>query len=129
MKNDIKNIADIELLVDSFYKKVRQNDLLKDIFNHIIQDKWPQHLEKMVRFWQTVALEEHTYQGSPFLPHARLPVSKEHFDIWLNLFDTTVDELFIGEKATRVKWQGARMAELFNSKIEYYKSNSAIPLI
>jgi hemoglobin len=129
MKNDINNIADIKLLVNSFYEKVRKDQLLKDIFNNRIEDRWPQHLEKMYRFWQTVLLEEHTYYGSPFLPHARLPISKEHFDSWLKLFYATVDELFAGEKAERAKWQGGRMAEMFNSKIEYYKNNPATPLL
>lgn len=129
MKNDISNITDIKLLVDTFYGKVRNNELLKDIFNNKIEDRWPQHLEKMYRFWQTVLLEEHTYHGSPFVPHAKLPVGKEHFDGWLKLFNDTVDELFVGATAERAKWQGERMAEMFHSKIEYYKNNTAIPLL
>jgi hemoglobin len=40
-----------------------------------------------------------------------------------------VDELFEGEKATQAKWQGQRMAEMFHSKIEYYKNNTSIPLL
>ena len=94
MKNDITTIDDIKLLVDSFYGKVREDDLLADIFNNKIEDRWPQHLEKMYRFWQTVLLEEHTYFGSPFVPHAKLPVSAEHFERWLKLFYATVDDLF-----------------------------------
>jgi len=129
MKSDIGTIDDIKLLVNTFYGKVRQKDLLKDIFNTKIEDRWPEHLEKMYRFWQTVLLEEHTYNGSPFLPHARLPVTKEHFDAWLALFFNTVDELFAGEKAERAKWQGRRMAEMFQHKIEYYKNNAAQPLL
>lgn len=120
MKNDITTINDIKLLVDSFYDKVRKDDLLADIFNTRIAD-WPHHLEKMYRFWQTVLLEEHTYHGSPFVPHANLPVSKEHFGQWLALFNQTVDEHFNGEKATKAKWQGERMAEMFQLKIAYYK--------
>jgi hemoglobin len=103
--------------------------LLADIFNNKIEDRWPQHLEKMYRFWQTVLLEEHTYFGSPFVPHAKLPVSAEHFDQWLKMFYATVDDLFEGEKATRAKWQGQKMAEMFHSKIEYYKNNSAKPIL
>ena len=61
MKKDISNIQDIKLLVDVFYGKVREDGKLKDIFNNKIQDRWPEHLEKMYRFWQTVLLEEHTY--------------------------------------------------------------------
>ncbi|MCW5909988.1 MAG: group III truncated hemoglobin [Cyclobacteriaceae bacterium] len=125
---DIQALDDIRLLVNSFYDKAREDDLLKDIFNNIIQNRWPEHLEKMYRFWQTVLLEEHTYFGSPFLPHAHLPVEKEHFDRWLKLFYETVDEHFSGEKAERAKWQGERMAEMFLSKIQYYRDSSSTPL-
>ena len=129
MKTDIKNIDDIKLLVDTFYGNVRKDELLAHIFNDKIEDRWPEHLEKMYRFWQTVLLGEQTYYGSPFVPHAKLPVELVHFEKWLELFDGTVDSLFEGEKASRAKWQGQRMAEMFHSKIEYYKNNPAIPLL
>jgi hemoglobin len=77
---DILNLDDVKLVVDCFYDKVRNDKLLKDVFNNVIQDRWPEHLEKMYRFWQTVLLDEHTYYGSPFLPHAKLPVGIEHFN-------------------------------------------------
>lgn len=127
--NEIKNLEDVKVVVDCFYNKVRQDELLKDVFNDVIQDRWPEHLEKMYRFWQTVLLDEHTYYGSPFVPHAKLPVNIEHFNRWLELFDETVDENFVGEKADRMKWQGRRMAEMFHSKIEYYKNDPSIPLL
>lgn len=98
IKNDITTLNDIQLMVDSFYGKVHEDNILADIFNNIIEDRWPQHLEKMYRFWQTVLLEEHTYYGSPFLPHAKLPVEANHFERWLKLFNETVDNLFEGEK-------------------------------
>lgn len=127
-KKEIQNLIDIKLLVDSFYGKVREDDMLKDIFNNIIQNRWPQHLEKMYSFWQTVLLDEYSYNGTPFPPHAKLPVEEEHFTRWLQLFNATVDEYFVGEKATRAKWQGERMAEMFLNKIRYYKNSNAIPL-
>lgn len=68
MKKDITKLEDIKLLVDTFYGKVREDEKLQDIFNNVIQDRWPEHLEKLYRFWQTVLLEKHTYHGSPFLP-------------------------------------------------------------
>lgn len=126
---DISGIDDIRLLVNTFYGKIREDDLLKDIFNNVIQDRWGEHLEKMYRFWQTVLLEEHTYNGSPFLPHARLPVEKEHFDQWLSLFGQAMDELFAGPKAERAKWQANRMAEMFQHKINYYRNNKSTPLL
>ncbi|RYG21548.1 MAG: group III truncated hemoglobin [Chitinophagaceae bacterium] len=127
--SDISTIEDIQLLVNTFYSRVRENELLGPIFNERIGDRWPEHLEKMYRFWQTVLLEVHTYSGSPFPPHAKLPVSQEHFDNWLKLWHGTVDEFFAGEKAADAKWRGDRMAEMFMYKIEYYRGNNAQPLV
>ena len=109
------------LFVNRFYDKIRADELLGPIFNERIQDRWPEHLEKMYRFWQTVLLGEHTYFGSPFPPHAQLRVGPEHFAKWMELFNPTIDELFTGEKAAEAKWRAAKMAELFEMKIEHYK--------
>ena len=128
-KSDIINLSDIQVLVDTFYGKVRQDELLKAIFEDVIQDRWPEHLAKMYRFWQTVLLGEHTYQGSPFVPHAHLPVDKVHFERWIQLFFETVDEIFSGEKAERAKWQGERMAEMFHLKINYYRTSTVDPIL
>lgn len=127
-KKEIENIEDIKLLVNEFYGKVRQDELLKDIFNTIIQDRWSEHLNKMYSFWQTVLLGEHTYKGSPFPPHAVMPVEIEHFDAWLGLWVGTVNKYFVGEKAERAIWQGQRMAEMFLSKIRYMRDTDSVPL-
>ncbi len=127
MKKEILTLQDIKLLVDTFYDKVRDDNLLGVIFNDVIQDRWPQHLEKMYKFWQTILLEEHTYYGSPFLPHANLPVSRTHFNRWLELFYATIDELFEGEKAEEARWRANKMAEMFQLKIASYKNST--PLI
>jgi len=119
IKTDIGTIENIKLLVNEFYAKIRKDDLLGPIFNNVIQNRWPEHLEKMYKFWQTVLLGEHTYYGSPFPPHAKLPIEKKHFDQWLNLFKETVDKYFMGEVANKAKWQGERMAEMFQFKISY----------
>lgn len=121
MQKDILNIDDIKILVDNFYDKVKVDELLGPVFNERIKDRWPEHLEKMYRFWQTVLLGDHTYYGSPFPPHAQLPVSHEHFMKWMELFTTTVDGLFTGEKAAEAKWRAAKMAEMFEMKIEHYR--------
>jgi hemoglobin len=118
---DIITLDDIKQLVDSFYEKVRGDELIGVIFNERIGNRWPQHLEKMYTFWQTVLLGEHTYFSSPFPPHANLPVSHIHFERWMFLFNQTLDELFTGEKADEAKWRAAKMAEIFESKIEYYQ--------
>jgi hemoglobin len=120
-KKDLLNLDDIRNLVNSFYGKVRSDELLAPIFNERIGDNWSAHLEKMYRFWQTVLLQEHTYLGSPFPPHANLPVDKSHFDQWLKLFRETLDEQFSGEKAKEAKWRADKMAEMFLLRINYFR--------
>lgn len=126
---DITTLEDIKILVDNFYQRIRDNELLGPIFNGILKDRWPPHLEKMYTFWQTVLLQEHTYFGSPFVPHAKLPVTQLHFDVWLQLWHGTIDQYFIGEKADEAKWRGDKMAEMFLYKIEYYKDNNSTPIL
>ena len=118
---DIMTSEDIKTLVDAFYEKVRRDELLSPIFNERIQNRWPQHLKKMYSFWQTVLLNEQTYSGSPFPPHAQLPINHSHFEKWIELFVSTIDELFKGDKATEANWRASKMAEMFQSKIECYR--------
>jgi hemoglobin len=122
---DITTPEDIKTLVDSFYEKVRMDELLSPIFNERIQNRWPQHLEKMYSFWQTVLLNEQTYSGSPFPPHAQLPINHSHFEKWIGLFISTIDELFKGDKSTEAKWRAMKMAEMFQNKIEYYRDKGS----
>ena len=119
---DITTLEDIKLLVDTFYSKVQKDEFIGPIFNEKIGDRWPEHLEKMYRFWQTILLEVHTYSGSPFPPHKQLPVAKEHFDRWMEIFTTTTDELFDGVIAEEAKLRAKNMAEMFNYKIDYFRN-------
>jgi hemoglobin len=129
LKTDITNLNDIKVLVDNFYTKIRDEKLLGPIFNGVIGDNWPAHLTKMYGFWQTLLLDTPAYSGSPFLKHAKLPIAKEHFDRWMELFNETVDEHFAGVKADEAKWRAARMSEMFQYKLDYLKNNPAEPLI
>ncbi|AYN02837.1 MULTISPECIES: group III truncated hemoglobin [unclassified Flavobacterium] len=118
---DITTIEDIKLLVNTFYAKVQKDDLIGPIFNERIQGRWPEHLETMYKFWQTILLEQHSYSGSPFPPHKHLPVDQSHFNRWIEIFTKTVDSLFIGILAEEAKMRGVNMASMFLYKIEYFR--------
>ncbi|MCO6461691.1 MAG: group III truncated hemoglobin [Saprospiraceae bacterium] len=125
----IEAIEDIKELVYTFYDKVRKDELLGPVFDERIQDRWPAHLEKMVCFWQTVLLDDHTYQGAPFPPHATLPVEKRHFDRWVLLFNETIEDLFYGERADEALWRAEKMSEMFQMKMAYYQERGSHPLM
>lgn len=120
-KNDITTFDDIKLLVDTFYGQVRNDELLGPVFNHTIKDNWPVHLQKMYSFWQTVLLNEYTYQGGPFPPHMKLGINSAHFERWMQLFTATIDQLFSGEKADEAKWRAGKMSELFQYKLNFHR--------
>lgn len=118
---DIENIDDIKKMVNSFYAKVQKDDLIGPIFNDRIQDHWPEHLEKLYSFWQSILLNERTYNGHAFPPHAQLPIEKQHFDRWLSLFMETVDNLFTGDIANEAKSRANKIADVFQGKLDYIR--------
>lgn len=128
-KSEITRLEQVKRLVDVFYDKIRQDALLAPIFNKAIGDHWDTHLNKMYQFWQTILLEEHTYYGSPFLPHSKLPIKKEHFEQWLLLFNETLDTEFTGAVAEEASWRAHKMAEMFQLKLEFMEENNTKPLI
>ena len=123
-KNDIRDINDIKLLVNNFYTKVRDDEFLAPVFNERIKDRWPHHLEKMYTFWQTVLLDDHTYFGAPFPPHVNLPINKEHFEKWIELFTETINENFKGLIADEALWRAEKMAMMFQSKLTVYRNSN-----
>ncbi len=125
---EILTMEDIRLLVDTFYGRARKDELIGPIFNNAIQDRWPEHLEKLYRFWQTILLGQHTYYGAPFMPHAGLPIAKAHFDRWLQLFHATLDDLFTGPKAAEAKQRSGLMAEMFQFRMAEQARNGTTPI-
>ncbi|HJW29025.1 MAG TPA: group III truncated hemoglobin, partial [Saprospiraceae bacterium] len=103
MNPDIETTEDIKLLIDTFYSKVRNDDVIGYIFNDIAQVDWEKHLPKMYAFWGFLLLGQDSYQGNPLEPHRRLnekvKLTEAHFDRWLLLFHETVEELFQGKVA------------------------------
>ncbi|HLQ99880.1 MAG TPA: group III truncated hemoglobin [Sphingobacterium sp.] len=121
-KREIKKIEDIQELVDSFYAKVRKDKLIGPIFNNTIGEEWPAHLTKMYTFWQTLLLKKQTYFGAPFPPHMPLPIYEEHFEVWMKLWNQTLDELFVGETAEEAKWRAMKLKDMFLKKLEFVRS-------
>ena len=113
--SDILTKADVSVLVNAFYTKVREDSLLRDIFNDVIKDNWPAHLNRMIDFWSTVLLYTRTYKDDPMPKHLPLPVSKEHFDRWLDLFNETISEHFDGEIAENARKRASSIASIMQA--------------
>lgn len=122
---DIQNLEDIKQLVNSFYSKAKSDDLLGPVFNSVIGD-WDKHLATMYTFWQTILLNEHTYNGAPFFKHIPLPIHTDHFNRWVDLFTQNINEQFEGEKAEMAKARAQQLGAIFSSKMEYVNAQKNI---
>jgi len=111
---DITDRKDIMELVDSFYSKVTNDDLLEPIFRHI---NWPKHIPTMYNFWSSMLLGDQTYQGNPFEKHIHLKIDSTHFNRWLELFTHNVDEHFAGARADEAKSRAVTIAGVFQHKL------------
>lgn len=118
MKDAIKDIQDIKLLVDTFHARVAADELLAPIFHERIKDM-PAHLERMYQFWQGILLDQSAaYDHGPLSKHADLPLMNQHFVRWQSLFLDTIDALYTGPSAEVAKVRVIRMAEEFQNKLE-----------
>ena len=88
----------IDYFVETFYGKIRDDELLGPIFNERISD-WPAHLARMKAFWRSVLHNSGEFAGNPMLKHAALPEARRgHFADWLGLWRETVADLAPSEQ-------------------------------
>ncbi len=121
--HDITNASDIKTLIDHFYGKVQQDDVIGYIFNDIAQVNWPAHLPVMYAFWEFLLLgSPDAYRGNPIQKHFDLhqkhPLTVAHFDRWVSLFQSSVDDLFAGPTAEAAKFKGYAIAETWKPKFD-----------
>ena len=121
MKKDIETITDIQLLVDTFYEKVKADAVIGTIFTELVKVNWEKHLPVMYKFWENSLFYTGSYEGNPMELHKHLnraiPLSAAHFKQWTLLFTTTVDELFEGTTAALAKQRAKSIATVMQIKI------------
>ena len=121
-KKDIGRREDIELLVERFYDKVRKNETLGYIFDDIIRIDWKHHIPIIVDFWETILLDTGSYtrnaMGEHFKVDQLVRLEPHHFNTWLGLFDSTVDENFMGKNAELAKKRAHAIAALIQLKLQ-----------
>lgn len=125
-KKDIVTRRDVKLLVETFYGKIREDDVLGPIFNLIIKD-WKGHFELLTDFWETQLFLKRKYHGNPVTAHQEVDdkmdhsITPEHFGLWLNLWFATIDELFEGETAWIAKNRAQKMSTMLFMQIYQHR--------
>jgi hemoglobin len=121
MKNDISSRQDIEQLIIQFYDKVKPDPSIGFIFTDVVKIDWAHHIPVIVDFWEGILLDNPVYQKNAMEVHYHLnnkmPLEKIHFKTWLNLFISTVDDLFEGKKAALAKSRAKSIAAVMQFKM------------
>src|ERR1044072_367960 len=120
-KHDITNRADVELLINSFYSKVKTDPVIGFFFTQIIPVDFPSHLPKMYAFWESILFGTPGYKGEPMTAHIHIhqkhKMEPAHFERWISLFTATVDENFTGPKAEEIKHRASSIAMIMEMKV------------
>ncbi|MEP6789209.1 MAG: group III truncated hemoglobin [Acidobacteriota bacterium] len=117
MKSDIKNRDDIDRLMSAFYARAMTDDRLGYIFMDVANLDLDRHLPIIGDFWETMLFRTGDYSRHGRNPlevcgelNEMTPLLPEHFERWLEIFTTTIDELFKGETAEFTKLRAAAIA-------------------
>ena len=110
---------DVRGLVKRFYERATKDEVIGHFFADL---DLPAHLPKITSFWCMVLLGDPTYQGSPIAAHMmldrRIRMEQRHFDRWLALWESTVDEMFSGDKADEAKQRARTIASVMLHKVQ-----------
>lgn len=119
---DIENREDIELLIDAFYQQVVKDDLIGFFFTKVVKLDFERHIPIMYDFWETTLLGNWKYKGNPMVKHIQLnekePLSSEHFERWLQLWEDTLSRYFSGPKSEEAVKKAKQIGELMQFKIQ-----------
>lgn len=121
MKTDVANRSDIEKILALFYGQIRQDEVLEPFFSEVMPVNWDRHIRLMGDFWENVLFYTGDYDGDPLAAHKRInilrPTRPEHFERWLYLFTHTVDALYKGKNAAKMKKHALGIAAVMQEKV------------
>jgi hemoglobin len=121
-KTDIETRSDVEHLVRTFYEKAIPDPTIGYIFTDIAQLNLSTHLPILIDFWCGILFQDRSYKGNPMLVHLKLnekvKLTQEHFDKWLELWETNIKEHFEGPKAEEAGSRARQIALLMKHKVD-----------
>lgn len=121
MLSDIENRADLEKLMRYFYSQLLEDERLAYLFIDIAKMDLKTHIPRIVDFWENMLFNTVKFDGNVFEKHLKLhqasSLEKSHFDLWLDYFFKSVDLLFAGPQAEKIKTRALSIANIMRGKI------------
>ena len=118
---DIQTREDLHLLMSEFYLKLLADSKINFIFIKVAKIDLVPHLLELVDFWEQILFDSGNYRKNVLQIHTDLnqksKLSSAHFAIWLNYFNTTIDENFAGQVAEKMKTKALSIATVIKIKM------------
>ncbi len=118
--NDITTRTDIDLIMRVFYERALADEVIGYIFRDVAKLDLESHLPIIGDFWESLLFGTRAYQKhgrNPMMVHKSLHLKErlraEHFERWLKIFESSVDEEFAGEMADLIKLRANSIAMQF----------------
>ena len=125
--SDSLDEATIRAVVDDFYGRVREDEVIGPVFNAHVAD-WDVHLPKMYGFWATVLLGEQRYHGNPVEKHRAVSeIRPAHFARWLDLFDQTLKDHCTPKDAEAWSAAARRMGFAMSHRLDHGQNEELLP--
>jgi len=122
--------AMIRRVVDRFYARAREDDVIGPVFRRVVPDaEWQAHLAKIADFWSSMLLGTGRYDGRPMPKHfAIAELDDAHFKRWLALFRLTVEEECPPATAALLIDRSERVGNSFRINIKMHRGEEIIHL-
>ena len=124
MMRDLESRADIELLLEDFYRQAFADELIGRFFTEVVPLDLATHLPVIADFWESIVF------GTPYTKnvmavhqdiHRKSAIRKEHLERWVELFTATIAARFEGPRATLMRQRARSVATLMDIKLNYPK--------
>ena len=120
--DDIRTRLDLERLLYNFYAIATKDEMIGHHFDGIDMEA---HLPGFVDFWSKTLFDKPGYFGNPLLVHEKIHAKSKldaaQFERWLEIFRSTVDELYAGKNAEEAKEKAAVIARSLNERLSREK--------
>lgn len=111
---DIASRDDIVSLLNEFYSKAQEDEVIGSKFNHLNMDE---HTQIIADFWDGILFGSNNYSGDPFGKHLNLKLTAKDFEQWISLFNQTIDNTYSGPIAEEAKHRAGTIAQVFQYKL------------
>ena len=111
---DISSRDDIVSLLNEFYSKAQEDEIIGGKFSHL---NIVEHTQIIADFWDGILFGSNQYSGDPFGKHLDLKLTANDFERWIKLFNQTIDNTYSGPIAEEAKHRAGTIAQVFQYKL------------